>query len=169
MKSYLRSIPDGKAEKKSSGGMSRREMMRLAAAAATATLAPSASFGFAQQAGSAASRRGRAEEGLGVPVVTKVVKTTNGPIQGLVIDGVHSFKGMRYGAAPIGSLRWMPPQKPAPWTAVQDCSDFGAPAMQMATGITVSSLSDFSMQMHRVFTTPSELKIHNEDCLFLNV
>jgi len=169
MKSYLRSIPDGKAEKKSSGGMSRREMMRLAAAAATATLAPSASFGFAQQAGSVAGRRGRAEEGSGVPVVTKVVKTTNGPIQGLVIDGVHSFKGMRYGAAPIGSLRWMPPQKPAPWTAVQDCSDFGAPAMQMATGITVSSLSDFSMQMHRVFTTPSELKVHNEDCLFLNV
>src|SRR5205807_1823478 len=169
MKSYLRQIPDGKAEKKSSGGMGRREMMRLAAAAATATLAPSASFGFAQQAGSAASRRGRAEEGLGVPVVTKVVKTTNGPVQGLVIDGVHSFKGLRYAAAPIGLLRWMPPQKPAPWTTVQDCSDYGAPAMQMATGITVSSLSDFSMQMHRVFTTPSEMKIHNEDCLFLNV
>ncbi|HEV2988626.1 MAG TPA: carboxylesterase family protein [Candidatus Angelobacter sp.] len=151
---------------KSHGEMSRREMMRLTAAAATAaTLSSASSLALGQQTGAVPSRRGRAEEGLGVPVVTKVVKTANGPVQGLVVDGVQSFKGLRYGAAPIGPLRWMPPQKPSPWTTVQDCSDFGAPAMQMATGITVSSLSDFSMQMHQVFTTPSELKIHNEDCL----
>ncbi|HEV3041950.1 MAG TPA: carboxylesterase/lipase family protein [Candidatus Angelobacter sp.] len=155
---------------KSHREMSRRQMMRLTAAAATAaTLSSGSSFGLGQQQGATPSRRGRAEEGPGVPVVTKIVKTANGPVQGLVIDGVHSFKGLRYGAAPIGALRWMPPQKSSPWTTVQDCSDFGAPAMQMATGITVSALSDFSMQMHRVFTTPSELKIHNEDCLFLNV
>src|SRR5437667_6316289 len=140
MKRYLRQILGKTADIKSNGDMSRRDMMRLTAAAA-ATVSSGAAFGFAQQTGSAQGGRGRAEQGPGVPVVTKVVKTANGPVQGLVIDGVHSFKGLRYGAPPIGPLRWMPPQKPSPWTTVQDCSDYGAPAMQMATGITVSALS----------------------------
>ena len=38
-----------------------------------------------------------------------------------------------------------------------------------ADGAAVAARSDFALQMHRVFTTPSELKVMNEDCLFLNV
>ena len=49
-------------------------------------------------------------------------------------DGISTFRGLRYGAPPIGPLRWRPPQKPKPWTSVADCHDFGAPAMQMAGG-----------------------------------
>ena len=35
-------------------------------------------------------------------------------------------------------------------------------------GTTVVARNDFSFQMHRVFNTPSELKVINEDCLYLN-
>ena len=82
---------------------------------------------------------------------------------------MHSFKGIRYGAPPVGPFRWMAPQRPTPSKVVLDCSDYGAPAMQMASGATAAPAGDYGMLMARVFTTPSELKIQNEDCLFLNV
>ena len=69
---------------------------------------------------------------LPIPVVTKVVKTTNGDVQGLVKDGVQVLKGIRYGAPPVGPLRFMPPQRPKPWKGVADATEFGAPAIQMA-------------------------------------
>ncbi len=104
-----------------------------------------------------------------LPQITRIIDTTSGPVRGLVNDGVHTFKGIRYGAPPVGPLRWMPPQRPTPSKVILDCSDYGAPAMQMASGATAAPTGDYGMLMARVFTTPSELKIQNEDCLFLNV
>ena len=105
----------------------------------------------------------------GLPQITRIIDTTSGPVRGLINDGVQTFKGIRYGAPPVGPLRWMPPQRPTPSKVVLDCSDYGAPAMQMASGATAAPAGDYGMLMARVFTTPSELKIQNEDCLFLNV
>ena len=51
--------------------------------------------------------------------VTPAVKTTNGPIIGLNADGIRTFRGVRYGAAPVGALRFMPPRKPDPWKSVR--------------------------------------------------
>jgi para-nitrobenzyl esterase len=113
--------------------------------------------------------RGKALSGPGVPTPTKVVATKSGPVQGLVESDIHAFRGIRYGAAPIGKLRFMPPQPPEPWTAAYDATDYGAPAMQLASGTFATAASDFALQMNRVFTTPSELKVMNEDCLYLNV
>ena len=104
-----------------------------------------------------------------LPQITRIIDTTSGPVRGLINDGVHTFKGIRYGAPPVGPFRWMPPQRPTPSKVVLDCSDYGAPAMQMASGATAAPAGDYGMLMARVFTTPSELKIQNEDCLFLNV
>jgi para-nitrobenzyl esterase len=104
-----------------------------------------------------------------LPEITPIVDTTNGPVRGLVNYGVHTFKGIRYGAPPVGPLRWMPPRKPEPSNSVLDCSDYGAPAMQMVSPALASPRGDYGMQVARVFTTSSELKIQNEDCLFLNV
>jgi len=73
-----------------------------------------------------------------IPVPTKVVKTTNGAIQGLVQGGVQIFKGIRYGAEPVGALRFMPPQKPEPWKEIADATEFGAPAIQMFTGVCIT-------------------------------
>src|SRR5215471_14030588 len=144
----------------------RRDMLRLTTAAvAAAALKPS--FGQSDSARDAGKKQSPPE--FGIPVVTRVITTTNGRVQGLINYGIHTFKGIRFGAPPIGPLRWMPPQKPDPWKIILDCSDYGAPAMQIASGIIAAPVSDFGMQMGRVFTTPSELKIQNEDCLFLNV
>jgi para-nitrobenzyl esterase len=101
--------------------------------------------------------------------ITRVIDTTSGPVRGLINDGVHTFKGIRYGATPVGGLRWMPPRAPTPSKFILDCSDYGAPAMQMASGAIASPMGDYGMLMARAFTTPSELKIQNEDCLFLNL
>ncbi len=145
-----------------SKGVDRRAVFGLAALAGASALAPG-------QAVSAPAQPGAAAHGPGVPTPSPVVHTASGAVQGLVEDGVLSFKGIRYGAAPIGKLRFMPPQPAEPWTGVYDATDFGAPAMQIASGATVNTASDADLQMHRVFTTPSDIKVMNEDCLFLNV
>jgi len=97
------------------------------------------------------------------------VKTTNGDVQGLVKDGVQVLKGIRYGAPPVGPLRFMPPAKPKPWKGAADATDFGAPAMQMAPPLSTSPATDFGRQLATIYPTPAEIKIQNEDCLFLNV
>lgn len=156
-----------KSESPSNPGLSRRDMLRLTAATVAATA--SSSTAFAQSSSAPSASKTACPTDFGVPVVTKVINTTNGRVQGLVNNGVHTFKGIRYGAPPVGSLRWMPPQKPEPWKTILDCSSYGAPAVQIAGGTIAAPVSDFGMGMGRVFTTPSDLKIQNEDCLFLNV
>ena len=85
---------------------------------------------------------------------TPVVQTSNGPIRGLIErDGLHAFRGVRYGAPPSGELRFKPPRKPAPWTAVADAYKFGDRAMQ-ASGAPGAAAETPKM---------------SEDCLFLNV
>ena len=134
-----------------------------------------AALGFAQggnavaETATSAAPAGAAARGTGIPTPTPVVETNAGRVQGLVIDSVCHFRGVRYGAAPIGPLRWAPPQPAPAWKGIYDASDFGAPAMQLASGTSVDTANDFGFQMHRVFTTPSELKVMNEDCLYLNV
>jgi para-nitrobenzyl esterase len=66
--------------------------------------------------------------------VTAPVTTTNGPVIGLMEAGVATFKGLRYGAPPVGSLRWAPPAKPAPWKDPAAAISFGPAAMQFASG-----------------------------------
>ena len=38
------------------------------------------------------------------------VEADTGRLRGSVIDGVNSFKGIPFAAAPVGELRWVPPQ-----------------------------------------------------------
>lgn len=102
--------------------------------------------------------------------VTAVVKTSNGPVRGLIEDGVQTFRGLRYGAAPVGVLRFMPPQKPKPWTAPVDATELGASAMQLRTGgSAVSYPGRVGEALGQVFTTADDVARQNEDCLFLNV
>lgn len=78
-----------------------------------------------------------------------VVATTAGKVRGASADGVHVFKGLRYGANTGGARRFMPPVAPQPWTGVQDALAYGAASMQTGRGEEGETLS--------------------EDCLFLNV
>jgi len=101
------------------------------------------------------------------PVASAVIQTRSGALQGVISDGVAAFKGIPYGAPPIGARRFLPPQPAEPWPDVFVATDFGAPAMQLYdrphTG------ADLSLQLATIFTMRSEQKIDNEDCLFLNV
>lgn len=83
-----------------------------------------------------------------------VVYTSNGPIRGRTeTGGVHVFKGVRYGAPPVGKLRFKPPVRPASWDEPVDAYDYGNRAIQGA-GLPGAS---------------NNLPKMSEDCLFLNV
>jgi para-nitrobenzyl esterase len=78
-----------------------------------------------------------------------VVATDTGPVRGVATGTLQKFLGIPYAAAPVGDLRWRPPQEPEGWHSVRDATSFGAHCPQVATP----------------YGTPST----TEDCLFLNV
>jgi para-nitrobenzyl esterase len=81
-----------------------------------------------------------------------LVRTAEGPVQGVVTNGVNSFLGIPYAAAPVGALRWQPPQSHAAWTQTLDATKFGNTCPQ------ITELG--------VFAGPVSV---TEDCLYLNV
>jgi para-nitrobenzyl esterase len=95
-------------------------------------------------------------------VRTDVVQTSNGPVRGYSDEGLHIFKGLRYGAPPIGMQRFKPPTRPAAWREPADAVNYGAPAIQsgLAPGERRTSPGDPP--------APDE-PASSEDCLFLNV
>src|SRR4029453_1563266 len=72
--------------------------------------------------------------GVGTTAVSQssapVVKIDSGQLQGVVADGVASFKGIPFAAPPVGDLRWRAPQPVSAWTGVREASEFGADCMQ---------------------------------------
>ena len=59
-----------------------------------------------------------------------VVKVDTGELQGVIDDGVVSYKGIPFAAPPVGDLRWRPPQPAARWTGVRQAAEYGANCMQ---------------------------------------
>jgi para-nitrobenzyl esterase len=53
------------------------------------------------------------------------VATKLGQLQGEMQDGTRVFRGIPYAAAPVGDLRWQPPQRAKAWEGVRDASKFG--------------------------------------------
>ena len=58
------------------------------------------------------------------------VKIESGKLKGASKDGVTSFKGIPFAAAPVGDLRWRPPQPVKPWTDVRDATKYGPDCAQ---------------------------------------
>ena len=68
-----------------------------------------------------------------VPPVERIVATTeHGMVQGAVVDDLVVFKGIPYGAPPIGPLRFRPPVPPEPWEDIRDAKEWGPVAAQAA-------------------------------------
>ena len=86
-----------------------------------------------------------------------VVETTSGKIRGAIQNKVYSFKGVPYGASTAGANRFMPPQKPQPWTGVRDALEIGLRSPQPPSYI----VAEWAV-LDR--TEPA-----GEDCLVLNV
>jgi len=84
------------------------------------------------------------------------VKVDGGQLQGVVEDGVVTYKGVPFAAPPVGELRWRPPQPAAPWTGVRQAAEFGADCMQGRFGPPPGPGA-----------APG--RAASEDCLYLNV
>ncbi len=84
-----------------------------------------------------------------IPTVT----LSQGVLTGVRQGDVESFKGIPYAAAPVGDLRWRPPQPAPAWHDTRDASQFANDCMQ-----TPVSWDD----------TPATAPT-SEDCLHLNV
>ena len=62
------------------------------------------------------------------------VQTASGQVSGTVVGAgdkqVHTYKGIPYGAPPVGDLRWKPPQPAQPWSGVYAATAYSAMAPQ---------------------------------------
>ena len=82
-----------------------------------------------------------------------VAHSAAGDIEGGIEGAVAVWRGIPYAAAPVGDLRWRPPQPAARFDGVRQAGVFGASCPQIAESPT--QLSPLGPQ--------------SEDCLFLNV
>jgi para-nitrobenzyl esterase len=81
-----------------------------------------------------------------------------------VLEGIHfssnsgdvAFLGIPYAAAPVGALRWLPPQPPPPWQRIRRADAFGPACPQLPSPWLPEMLGRKQM-------------VTDEACLFLNV
>ncbi len=82
-----------------------------------------------------------------------VVATQAGKVQGMVEDGVASWKGIPFAAPPVGPLRWRAPQPVTAWSGIRPATEYSHDCMQ----------KPFPSDAAPLGTAPAE------DCLYLNV
>ena len=90
-----------------------------------------------------------------VPALAQIstAKVTGGVVEGVVKDGVASFKGIPFAAPPVGDLRWRSPQPVKPWQGVKKADEFAPGPMQ-------------DTSFGAILGGPQKI---SEDCLYLNV
>ncbi|HTK80438.1 MAG TPA: carboxylesterase/lipase family protein [Rhizomicrobium sp.] len=99
-----------------------------------------------------------------------VAMTATGPVIGAEENGVHVFKGIRYGLVPAGPLRFKPPVRSRPWRRPVPAFSFGSPAVQMPLGTAAQEpKTQLAKALQPVYPTLAEWKLGKEDCLYLNV
>lgn len=81
------------------------------------------------------------------------VKVSGGIVEGVINEGISSFKGIPFAAPPIGKLRWKSPQPIVPWDGVKKADAFASAPIQN------------KMIAKMYFNDP----VTSEDCLYLNV
>ena len=67
------------------------------------------------------------------------IMTAEGELRGCMDDDLFVFKGIPYAAAPLGALRWRPPQPVTPWQQVRDAV-ITHPTMSEGLNIVLDSL-----------------------------
>lgn len=83
------------------------------------------------------------------------IMTAEGELRGLIDDDLFVFKGIPYAAAPVGELRWRPPQPVAPWKTVRDATEWGNASWQNRD--------------YCVAVGGGDPGCFSEDCLYLNI
>ncbi|MEO6377498.1 MAG: carboxylesterase family protein, partial [Caulobacteraceae bacterium] len=93
------------------------------------------------------------------PRLGPIVETADGKVRGYVAGGIHTFRGLRYGATTGGANRFKPPVRPAPWTGVMETLIAGGGSIApqvLPKGPNYEETRPDSPPM-------------SEDCLFLNL
>src|SRR5258707_10822911 len=85
-----------------------------------------------------------------------LVETRCGTVEGIERSGVLQFRGLPFGAPPVGDLRWRPPRPPEPWTGVRPADRFGPMAPQGTSQISL-------------FPSSGGVEADEAGCLTLNV
>src|SRR5215510_5118330 len=88
------------------------------------------------------------------------VRTDAGLLSGTTQDGVRVFKGIPFGAPPVGPLRWKDPQPVAKWEGVRKGDSFG--------NVCVQPFQPNRKPNNVSVDLPDSPKV-SEDCLYLNV
>lgn len=115
----------------------------------------------AAQTQTAPSRPAAGTSGSASSQIFYVAETTSGKVQGIATAGIKEFKGIPYGAPTGGKNRFMPPQKPAPWTGVRECFSHGQCCPQTPSNLR----SEYGMMIQ----WDQQSGGMGEDCLVLNV
>lgn len=92
--------------------------------------------------------------------VNNTARVEGGQLEGVPssVPGVRVFKGIPYAAAPVGDLRWRPPQPPATWDGVRRADRFSDSCVQNLARSRNPWTAEFMAQNGA-----------SEDCLCLNV
>jgi para-nitrobenzyl esterase len=81
------------------------------------------------------------------------VEVTGGKVEGVVTNGIASFKGIPFAAPPVGDNRWRSPQPVVPWSGVKS-----------ANAIAPGCVQDTAFAAR--LGAPTAV---SEDCLYLNI
>ena len=90
-----------------------------------------------------------------------VANTQYGKVRGYILRGIHTFLGIPYGADTSGSNRFMPPQKPNPWTETRPAVWWGNTAPQI--------MDNRYANQYASFVDHWNYDDVSEDCLRINV
>src|ERR1700740_1081423 len=85
-----------------------------------------------------------------------IVRIRQGAVRGRAFEGVAEFKGISYGAPPVGPNRFQPPQPAESWDGVREALAYG-PTAPKAPYVPPSDM------------LIPETAIPGEDCLNLNI
>ncbi len=115
-------------------------------------------------AGSAALMASVSAASFSRAATASIADTAYGKVRGASSNGIHIFKGIRYGAPTGGANRFMPPREPEPWAGVRDALHYGNSAPQ-----TNPTAKDTGGGELFAPVGGEEKTGESEDCLFLNV
>jgi len=91
-----------------------------------------------------------------------IAETTNGKVRGFIHKDIYNFLGIPYGANTTGKNRFMPPQKPEPWTDIYPAVYWPNVAPQLTENF-------FSRDRYLAFTDYWHYDDISENCLGINV
>lgn len=102
-----------------------------------------------------------------IPATRRV--TSFGAVDGLdrsATAGVYAWLGVPYAQPPVGTLRWMPPVDPTPWTTARAAQQFGHACAQGGRYFSPApNDAPYGLAVRDGFGKP----VGDEDCLTLNI